>query len=171
MIDKLESSGGDSDSKQVLLQNLESKVLTFQTQLRTVREQIDKGADSLGDGSTAYAHAHVPTHSYAAPYHAGGGFGRQQQSLGGRRGRGGSGPGRIIYGGRRGAAGRMMMSNSVYIRSDTTTPSVIAPTVVVATKNDLPHIDNSSSSAISEPEAPHNNHHLEGEIVDVVSSF
>lgn len=162
MIDKLESSGGDSDSKQVLLQNLESKVLTFQTQLRTVREQIDKGADSLGDGSTA----HVPTHSYAAPYHVGGGFGRhqqQQQSLGGRRGRGrgGSGPGRIIYGGRRGAAARM--SNSVYIRSDIT-PSVIAPTVVVATKKDLPHIDN-SSSAISDPEPPHNHNHLEGEIV------
>ena len=166
MIDKLESSGGDSDSKQVLLQNLESKVLTFQTQLRTVREQIDKGADSLGDGSTA--HAHAPTHSYAAPYHAGGGFGRhqqQQQSLGGRRGRGGSGPGRIIYGGRRGAA--RMMSNSVYIRSDTT-PSVIAPTVV-ATKNDLPHID--SSSAISDPVPPHNHNHLEGEIVGGVSSF
>ena len=63
----------------------------------------------------------------------------------------------------------MMMSNSVYIRSDTT-PSVIAPTVVVAAKNDLPHIDN-SSSAISDPVPPHNHNHLEGEIVGVVPSF
>lgn len=160
MIDKLESSG-DSDSKQVLLQNLESKVLTFQTQLRTVREQIEKGADSQGDGFTAHAHAHhVPAHSYAAPYHVGGGFGRQ--SLGGRRGRMGSGPGRIIYGGRRGAR----MSNSVYIRSETT-PSAIASTAVVA-KSDSPHIAN--GSAISDLELPHHhNHNLEGEIVGVQS--
>jgi len=160
MIDKLESSG-DSDSKQVLLQNLESKVLTFQTQLRTVREQIEKGADSQGDGFPAHAH-HVPAHSYAtAPYHVGGGFGRQ--SLGGRRGgRMGSGPGRIIYGGRRGAR----MSNSVYIRSETT-PSAIAPTAVVA-KGDPPHITN--GSAISDLELPHHhNHNLDGEIVGVQS--
>jgi len=126
MIDKLESSG-DSDSKQVLLQNLESKVLTFQTQLRTVREQIEKGADS-GDGFTG----HAPAHYFAAPYHAG--FGRL--SLGGRRGRV-SGPGRIMYGGRRGAR----MSNSVYIRSETTPIAIATTAAAVKTETNIANVN------------------------------
>ncbi len=62
MIEKLDSSE-DSDSKRKLLDNLESKIVDLQAQLRTVRQQIEKGFVPEGVAATQ-----APSSSYHVPY-------------------------------------------------------------------------------------------------------
>ena len=51
-MEKLESSE-ESDTKATLLQNLENKIVDLQAQLRTVRDQMEKGVTSLEKSAPA----------------------------------------------------------------------------------------------------------------------
>jgi hypothetical protein len=98
MMQKLEVSG-DSDSKAALLQNLENKIVDLQAQLRTVREQIEKGI--VADKSAPVA---APMTVKGAPFAAYRGYGNSGRvPYGGRNTFRGAYPGR---GGRGAFAGR-----------------------------------------------------------------
>lgn len=96
MMEKLESSE-ESDTKTSLLQNLENKIVDLQAQLRTVRDQMEKGVSSLEKSVFPAA-----TAAAAAPMGAGGGRGFPGgRFYGGRAGfvaRGGRGRGPFIRG-------------------------------------------------------------------------
>jgi hypothetical protein len=98
MMEKLEISE-ESDSKTALLQNLENKIVDLQAQLRTVREQIEKGlvASDKPSASSLSSKSYVPN-----PFSAyrGGGAPGGRSSYRGR----GYNPG--YRGGGRGSGGR-----------------------------------------------------------------
>lgn len=135
MIDKLESSV-DTDTKQTLLQSLEAKVLTFQTQLRSLREQMDKRntSDIASSASTIAINTNTtvdiinPIYNYKSTHYNirnNNQGGRISHHRGGGRisGRYHSNNPSFMRGGRfnnnNGGGGRIS-SNTVYIRSQTT---------------------------------------------------
>ncbi len=113
MMDKLEE-GAHSEAQAKILDSLESKVVDLQSQLRTVRQQIEKGVESSGSTTAAAA----PPSSFYPPA-----AGRGYQGRGG--GRYGA-PGRGGYGGRvtayqygtGGGRGRGRFASSSYRRED-----------------------------------------------------
>jgi hypothetical protein len=99
MMEKLEISE-ESDSKTALLQNLENKIVDLQAQLRTVREQIEKGLV----GSDKTVSSNLSSKSYVPnPFSAYRGGGAPAGGRSSYRGRGYN-PG--YRGGGRGSAGR-----------------------------------------------------------------